>query len=304
MKQKLIVVVGPTGAGKSDIALTIAKDSGGFLISADSRQIYKELDIVTGKDEGEWQNGAYMVDGIEECMVDFLDPQEKYSAAEYQKEVYKIIAEKIDKLPIMVGGTGLYINAVVDNYDFSEKSDNTFRDKLEVELKKQGLDSLVSQLKEKDPKLELDFQNPRRVIRALEYNLSTGKLWSEESMKKRESKFDVLMIGIDWDREVLYDRINKRVDQMVVMGAIEETRGLYEKYGEDWPSVDSLGYQDFIRYFKDEITLEEAMIEMKKRSRHYAKRQLTWFKRDERIKWFDKTQLEEIRQEIITFLKK
>lgn len=302
MKRKLIVVVGATGAGKSDVALELAKEFGGFLISADSRQIYRELDIVTGKDAGEWQNGAYMVENIAEYMVDFIDPQEKYSAADYQAEVYKLLEEKKEGLAIMVGGTGLYVNAVTDNYDFSEEADYGLRAKLEAELEKQGLSHLSEKLKNLDPEAEVDDKNPRRVLRALEYCMTTGKLWSQESRKKRESKFELLMIGINWEREELYDRINKRVDKMVEMGAVSEARKLYEKYGESWPAVDSLGYEEFIKYFKDEMTLPEAIESMKQRSRNYAKRQLTWFKRDERITWFAKDDIVPILNLVKSFL--
>ncbi len=300
-KRKIIVVVGPTGAGKSDIAWQIAKDYQGFLISADSRQIYKELDIITAKDKGEWQNNVYMVNGVEEYMVDFLEVSKKYSVADYQKDVYELLDKK-DGLAILVGGTGLYVNAVVDNYKFPKEADKDLRKKLEKDLTDKGLEFLQKQLLKLDPQVDIDMQNPRRVLRALTYVLDTGKLWSEFSQKTQESLFEPLMIGIAWPRQELYNRINKRVDKMVELGAIEEARRVYEKYGEDWPAAQSLGYKDFIAYFKGEISKEKAIAKMKQRSRNYAKRQLTWFKRDKRIKWFKKSELSEIKKVVKDFI--
>jgi len=285
MFKKIIAILGPTASGKSKVALDLAKKYNGFLISADSRQIYQELNIVTGKDSGEWKNGIYMVDGVEESMVDFLAPTETYSAAQYQSAVYQLLEKNKDRLPILVGGTGLYAQAVLDNYQFPPVLDEKIYQDLNLRYEKEGLAPLVQELKAQAIDLGEGFQNPRRVLRALAYFYQTGENWLKRDLKGPAMFEETIRVGMAWPRAELYQRIDQRVDEMINAGALAESKFLYDKYGETWPAVDSLGYRELIAHLKGEISLAEAVETMKKRSRHYAKRQLTWFQKDKQVKW-------------------
>lgn len=285
MFKKIIAILGPTASGKSKVALDLAKKYNGFLISADSRQIYQELNIVTGKDSGEWKNGIYVVDGVEEYLVDFLAPTETYSAAQYQAAVYQLLEKNKDRLPILVGGTGLYAQAVLDNYQFPPVLDEKIYQDLNLRYEKEGLAPLVQELKAQAIDLGEGFQNPRRVLRALAYFYQTGENWLKRDLKGPAMFEETIRVGMDWPRAELYQRIDQRVDEMISAGALGESKFLYDKYGETWPAVDSLGYRELIAHLKGEISLAEAVETMKKRSRHYAKRQLTWFQKDKQVKW-------------------
>lgn len=285
MFKKIIAVLGPTASGKSQVALDLAKKYNGFLISADSRQIYKDLNIVTGKDQGKWENGVYMVDGVEEYMVDFLDPRESYSAAQYQQAVYDLLSKNLDRLPILVGGTGLYAQAVLDNYQFPPALDKKIYQDLNDRYETEGLLPLVAELKKQKIDLGEGFHNPRRVLRALAYFYQTGENWLQRELIGAPQFEETIRLGMAWPRTELYQRIDQRVDEMIATGALAESKFLYDKYGETWPAVDSLGYRELISHLKGEISLEEAISIMKKRSRNYAKRQMTWFKKDKKIKW-------------------
>jgi tRNA dimethylallyltransferase len=285
MFKKIIAVVGPTASGKSGVAWQIAKKHNGFLISADSRQIYKDLNIVTGKDQGEWKNGVYLVDGVEEYMVDFLNPQEPYSAAQFQKAVYDLLAKNPDRLPVLVGGTGLYVQAVLDNYQFPPALDQKSYEDLNLRYEKEGLEPLVAELKIAGIDLGEDFQNPRRVLRVLAYFYQTGEKWQDRELKGPAMFAETVRLGMSWPRAELYQRIDQRVDGMIRAGALAESQFLYDKYGEAWPAVNSLGYQELIAHLKGEISLDEAIATIKKRSRNYAKRQLTWFQKDKQVQW-------------------
>jgi len=285
MFKQIIAVLGPTASGKSKIALDLAKKYHGFLISADSRQIYKELNIVTGKDVGVWQDGVYRVEGVEEYLVDFLSPLETYSAAQYQQAVYELLAQNPDRLPILVGGTGLYAQAVLDNYQFPPALDEKILADLNHRYENEGLAPLVAELQAQNIDLGEGFKNPRRVLRALSYFYQTGENWLNRDLKGPLMFEKTIRLGMDWPRPTLYQRIDQRVEEMMSQGALAETENLYQKYGENWPAVDSLGYQELIAHLKGEITLTTAIDLMKQRSRNYAKRQLTWFKKDQQIKW-------------------
>lgn len=292
MFKKIIAVLGATASGKSQVALALAKKYNGFLISADSRQIYQELNIITGKDVGEWKNGVYKVDGVEEYLVDFLNPRETYSAAQYQAVVYDLLKQKEGdgRLPILVGGTGLYAQAVLDNYQFPPALDEKISQDLNTRYANEGLEPLVAELKAQKIDLGEGFQNPRRVLRVLAYFYQTGENWLERPLFGARQFEDTVRLGMAWPRAELYQRIEQRVDGMIAQGALEETRNLYQKYGENWPAVDSLGYRELIAHLKGELTLDEAITLMKKRSRHYAKRQMTWFQKDKQIKWVNPSQ--------------
>lgn len=292
-KQKLIVILGPTASGKSGLALRIAKAFNGYLICADSRQVYKEMDIITGKDEGTWQEinnrKVYVVDGVEEYLVDTIEPKEYFSLADYQERFYKVIEDKKDsgQMPIMVGGTGLYISSIVDSYELPEgKPDLEMRAELENRLQEDGVESLYLELLKYDfdTAQVVDRDNPRKVIRALEYFYTTGKSMVDH-MKKSESTFDILQIGITMPREILYDRINHRIDLMLEHGGWDETKMILDKYSEHLNSVTGIGYRQLGLALSGEMSKEQAVELFKRDTRRYAKRQLTWFNRDTRINW-------------------
>lgn len=292
-KQKIIVILGATASGKSGLALKLAKKYHGYLISADSRQVYKEMSIITGKDEGEWQKIAgenvYVVEGVPEYMVDFVEPIETFTLADYQKQVLAIIEQQKDtgRIPIIVGGTGLYISALVNNYELPEgEPDLKMRAELEQRLETEGLETLYLELLKKDfdTAQVIARDNPRKVIRALEYFYTTGDSLVNQ-MKKGESQFDVLQIGIDWPREVLYERIEKRINMMLEQGGWEETKYILEKYGNVLNSVTGIGYRQLGLALNGEMPEKEAIDLFKRDTRRYAKRQLTWFRRDDRINW-------------------
>lgn len=307
-KNKLIVILGPTASGKSSLALDLAKQFNGYIISADSRQIYKEMDIATNKEKGEWRNGVFFVESIEHYLIDIINPDAKFSAAQFQKEVYKIISKKKKEnprsIPFLVGGTGLYISSIVDNLQFPKAVENKkIRLEIEKEMQEKGLEFVYEKLIKSDP-LAKDFvakDNPRRVLRAMEVFLLTNKsLFLQQN--KKDCKYDVLQIGLKIDREKLYEKINKRVDQMIEQGLVEEVKRLVEK-GYDWnlESMSGIGYKQIGMHLRGEIDLAQAIELIKKDTRHYAKRQETWFKRDKRIQWIEnKTEAERL---IKNFLK-
>lgn len=312
-KQKIIVILGATASGKSGLALKLAKKYNGYLISADSRQVYKEMNIITGKDEGEWQEIAgekvYIVEEVPEYMVDFVEPTENFTLADYQKQVLAIIEQQKDsgRIPIIVGGTGLYISALVNNYELPEgEPDLQMRAELEQRLEKEGLEALYLELLKKDfdTAQVIARDNPRKVIRALEYFYTTGDSLVNQ-MKKGESQFDVLQIGIDWPRDVLYKRIEKRIDVMLENGGWEETKYILEKYSNVLNSVTGIGYRQLGLALNGEMSKKEAIDLFKRDTRRYAKRQLTWFRRDERINWVagDDEAVKQAEQLIETFLK-
>ncbi len=293
-KQKVIVIVGPTASGKSDIALQLAKDFHGFLISADSRQIYKEMNILTAKDIGIWKdfNGEqiYFVDNIPEFMVDIIYANEYFSVADYQKRVFSILDKypKIFGIPIIVGGTGLYISAVVYNYQFSElEPDFELRKKLQKDFEQKGLEFLLNKLKVLDPVSYdyIDKTNPRRIIRALEFVIKTGKSFVQSQKKNISQKYDFLQIGILCDRQELYRKIEHRIDKMLEKGAWDEVKYILSKYGENLNAITGIGYVQLGKALSGELTEQEAVNLFKKATKNYAKRQLTWFKRDKNIHW-------------------
>jgi tRNA dimethylallyltransferase len=287
---KLIVILGPTAAGKTAMSLRLAKEIGGEIISADSRQIYKKMDIGTAKEKGEWRrNGlrkTYYIDDIPHHLIDFLDPGKSFAAAQFRDRALKYIkiAYRNGRVPIVVGGTGLYISTIVDNYTIPRVNPNK---KLRSSLEEKDNDELLSLLENLDPKsaMTIDRQNKRRIIRALEVSIMTGEPFSEQK-KKGEALFDVLQIGVDVDRPVLHDRIERRVDTMIERGLIGEIEALLrQKYSWKLPSMSGVGYRQFEDYFAGTATLEGTIEKLKRDTRRYARRQITWFKRDKRIKW-------------------
>ena len=294
-KNKLLVVVGPTASGKTDMAIKLAQKYNGEVVSADSRQIYRGMDLGTAKplrnQKSKIKNQKYIVDGVIHWMIDIKNPDELYTVAEYKKDAIKAIRDiqKRDKLPILVGGTGLYIKAVVDNLEIPKlKANPSLRKKIEREIEEKGLNFVFEKLIKLDPEAAyiVDPKNPRRIVRALEITLLTKKPFSAQR-KTGKPLFDVLEIGISIPNEKLKERINLRVDQMIEQGLVEEVKNLIKKYGANQQAFDAIGYREIIDYLNKKSTLEQAAEIMKINTWHYAKRQMTWFKKNKKIIWIE-----------------
>lgn len=286
MKRTVIAVVGPTAVGKTKLSVEIAKRFNGEVISGDSMQIYRGMDIGTAKvTEEETQ-------GIPHYMIDIKDPSEPFSAAEFQERVHMHIEEihSRGKLPIIAGGTGLYIQSVIYNYNFSsEKGDEDFRQKLEMNIRKDGVEPYFEKLRKIDPEQaeKIHPNNIRRVIRALEVYETTGLTMTEYHKKQeKEQRYNDFLIGLEMDRQELYDRINARVDLMIEQGLLREVEDLYKKGLKDSQAMKAIGYKEFIPYFEGEMKLDSAIEVLKQNSRRYAKRQYTWFKNKMDVTWF------------------
>ncbi|WP_257985461.1 tRNA (adenosine(37)-N6)-dimethylallyltransferase MiaA [Bacillus sp. V5-8f] len=288
-KAKLLVIIGPTAVGKTKLSIELAKRFNGEVISGDSMQVYKGMDIGTAKITEEEK------EGIPHYLIDIKEPDEPFNAAEFQDCVNKIIPEihKKGKLPIIVGGTGLYIQSVIYDYHFSEApSDPAYRSNLERQVEEEGIEPVFAKLRAIDPESaeRIHPNNVRRVIRALEIYHCTGKTMSDQlSVQQTHLKYDTAIIGLTMEREKLYNRINKRVDLMVSQGLIDEVRFFYEKGLRDCGSIQAIGYKELYAYFDGEMTLDEALSLLKQNSRRYAKRQLTWFRNKMDVSWFDMT---------------
>ncbi len=287
-KQSLLVVTGPTASGKTALGIALAKEFGGEIISADSMQIYKGLDIATAKPDFK------EMDSIPHHLMSIVDMNAEFSVADYvslAKEKITEITEK-GKLPILVGGTGLYINSLIDDINFENaETDGKIREKLTEEIECCGADVLYRRLKEIDPETAelVPVQNTVRIIRALEIYELTGQKFSEykKNNKGRECPYNLCMIGLTYaDRQKLYERINLRVGIMVENGMLDECRAVYEN--EQLGTVcQAIGYKELIPYFNGSASLDECLDKIRQSSRRYAKRQLTWFRRDERINWIN-----------------
>ncbi len=285
-KPFVLAVVGPTASGKTGLGIELAKAYGGEVISADSMQIYKGMDIASAKPTAE------EMQGIPHHLIDFLDRDVTFSAADY----VKLAKEKIDevlsrgKLPIIVGGTGLYIDSLLENVKFSEGgSDEEYRAELYEFARTEGNEALYSRLVQADPEAaeSVHPNNIVRVVRALEVIHITGRRFSELKKESRlvESPYDSLIIGLNYaDREMLYRRINLRVDEMVKNGLVDEARELWQESGMK-TAANAIGYKELIPYFEKKMTLEECIDKIKQETRRYAKRQLTWFRKNQRIQW-------------------
>ncbi|MDY3792834.1 MAG: tRNA (adenosine(37)-N6)-dimethylallyltransferase MiaA [Oscillospiraceae bacterium] len=287
-KIPVIAVCGPTASGKTAVGVELALRLGGEVVSADSMQIYKGLAISTAKPSPEEMRG------VPHHLMDFLEPDEPFSVADYVKMARECISDirSRGKLPIIVGGTGLYINSLIDNISFDHiVSDDSLRKELEEEAVKMGKEHMHEKLRSLDPQAAetIHPNNVIRVIRAIEMCLLSGRTGSEnrEESRKNESPYEPCMIGLTcFDRQVLYDRINRRVDKMFEDGLEAEVRAVYEKF-KLRTAFNAIGFKEMIPYFEGECSLEEAADKIKQESRHYAKRQLTWFRRDVRITWVD-----------------
>lgn len=306
-KQKLIVIVGPTASGKTSLAIKLAKRFNGEIISADSRQIYRGMDIGTAKPPilHATQRGASAKSsaqtsqrnvgaaayshGVPHYCIDIKNPDQPYTVAEYKRDAIRAIRGILrrDKLPILSGGTDLYVRTVTENLDIpAVKPDLRLRKKLEQEIRKRGLRQIFEKLLVLDPEAAyiVDPKNPRRIIRTLEIALLTKKPFSAQR-KRGKPLFEVLEIGVFPPKEKLRERINRRVDEMIKDGLINEVKNLIGKYGVNQPAFDAIGYREIIDYLNGKIALERAVELIKKNTWHYAKRQLTWFRKDKEIKW-------------------
>ncbi|MBQ8030621.1 MAG: tRNA (adenosine(37)-N6)-dimethylallyltransferase MiaA [Butyrivibrio sp.] len=289
-KQKLIVLTGPTAVGKSKLSIELAKKIGGEIISADSMQVYKYMDIGTDKISKE------KMEGVPHHLIDFLDPHEDFNVFTFQKLSKKAIKEIADrgKVPIIVGGTGFYIQAVLYDIDFTETDeDMTLRHELEERVKKEGTNGIYEELKKVDPlSAEMIHENnSKRVIRALEYYKKTGRPISEHNAEqsKKESCYDFTYFVLTDKRETLYSRIEKRVDQMIKDGLEDEVKKLLSmNIPKTATAMQGLGYREMIGYLNGEYDLDRAVYLIKRNTRHFAKRQLTWFKRERDVNWIDK----------------
>lgn len=281
MKEKVIAIAGPTASGKTKMAIDLAKEINGEIISADSRYVYKGFDIASAKPTKEEQ------DGVPHHLIDIVEPEFDYSVADFYDDarvkIYDIIQR--GKTPIIAGGTGLYFRVLLETYDLPRVEANP---ELRAELELREKEDLLEELKALDPigYEKIKTANTRRIIRALEVTKILGKPFSEASVEK-EPEFDV-----DWrmprieSREVLYDRINRRVDLMVEQGLIEETQNLLKKHGRIKNFTCTIGYQEILTYLDGEANLEEALDKLKQHTRNYAKRQLTWFRKNPALKDF------------------
>ncbi|MBC3887676.1 tRNA (adenosine(37)-N6)-dimethylallyltransferase MiaA [Acetobacterium paludosum] len=288
-KPRILVLAGPTASGKTALGVALAKKLNGEIISADSMQIYKYMTIGTAKVTTE------EMQGVPHYLVDCVSPDEEFSVAKFKKAALKAIETIFGrgKLPIIVGGTGLYINSLTLPWDFQKNDGNEeIRLRLRAEAEMLGRETLYQRLKSVDP-ITAETVHPNnlnRVIRALEIYEINGKPKSyfDEKTKTQEIPYDYVMIGLKWPREVLYDRINRRIDLMIENGLIEETQMLLDR-GYKWnlTALKAIGYKELGPYLRGEASMEEAVTILKRDSRHYAKRQMTWFRKDERIHWIE-----------------
>lgn len=286
MKKKIVAIAGPTASGKTALSIEIAKKYNGEIVSCDSMQIYKYMDIGTAKPTKEEQCG------IPHYMIDEISPDENFSVVEYVSRARYYIDDILSrgKLPVLVGGTGLYMDSVINNTKFSEaESDEKYRASLYAMAEKEGNEAVHKLLEEVDPQsaAKIHANNIRRVIRALEIYKTTGKTMTQVNLESvREPVYDALIIGLNMDRELLYDRINRRVDIMMEQGLLEEVKSLLEKkINRNTTAMQAIGYKELIEYIDGKASLDEAIDKIKQESRRYAKRQLTWFRRNEKINW-------------------
>lgn len=288
-KPKVIVIVGPTASGKTALSIELAKKINGEIVSCDSMQIYKDMNIGSAKptiDE---------MQGIKHYLIDVVEPTERFSVAEYKKRAEQAIEEilKKGKVPIVIGGTGLYANSLIygieyNEIEFDEKFRNDLMKKAETE---ESLQLLYEEAKKIDPIAveKISNNDKKRIIRILEIFHSTGKTKTQQEIESRMNsiKYDYKVFGINIERSILYERINKRVDIMIEQGLIKEVQDIIAKYNDFPTAMQAIGYKEIVEYLNGKITKEEAIEKIKQESRRYAKRQITWFKRIENIIWLN-----------------
>jgi len=298
-KPKVIVICGPTASGKTALSIELAKKINGEIISSDSMQIYKYMDIGTAKPTTEERQG------IPHHLLDFVEPNQRYSVAEFKKDAETAIEEIISrgKTPIVVGGTGLYVDSLIYGIEYQDiQLDEKYRQELEERAEREGLENLYEEAQKIDPQaMEKISQNDRkRIIRVLEIYKATGKNKTEQEIESRKKgvKYDYKVFAINWDRELLYERINKRVDIMIEQGLIQEVQELLKKYTEFPTAMQGLGYKEVVEYLQGTVTREEMIEKIKMETRRYAKRQITWFKKNKQTIWIGPKDLQRILDEV------
>lgn len=286
-KIPLVILTGPTAVGKTNLSIQLAKKMNMEIISADSMQIYKYMDVGSAKVTEDEMNG------VKHYLIDEVTPDYSFSVSEFQERANDYINQivKKGKLPLVTGGTGLYLNSLIYNMDFAKSdADNELREMLRVELEENGIDYMYEKLKSLDEEAanRIHKNNTKRVIRAIEVCMSGKKMSDFSNDLKLNEKYEPIIIVLNRDREHLYRRINKRVDIMISQGLEDEVKTLLNMgYSSDLVSMQGIGYKEIIKYLNNEYTYEEAIEIIKRDSRRYAKRQLTWFRRYENAKWFD-----------------
>lgn len=303
-KSPLVILTGPTAVGKTALSIALAKTIGGEIISADSMQVYRRMDIGSAKITQE------EMEGVPHHLIDVLDPTEEFNVVVFQKLAKQAAAEIYSRgyIPIVVGGTGFYIQALVYDIDFTENDEDTaFRRSLEEQAKREGAEALHERLRAVDPESceRIHAHNIKRVIRAIEFYEKTGKKISEHNREQRrnDSPCNFAYFVLTDSRERIYQRINERVDLMMEQGLAEEVRALRESgCRRDMVSMQGLGYKELLAYLEGEISLEEAVYLIKRDTRHFAKRQLTWFRREKEVTWVEKNVFDYDSQKILDFM--
>lgn len=303
-KPKVIVICGPTASGKTELSIELAKKINGEIISADSMQIYKDMDIGTAKPKKE------EMQGIKHYLLDFVSPDTRYSVAQYKIDATNAIEEILQngKIPIVVGGTGLYIDALIYGIEYNDiKIDEQYRKKLEEIEKEQGLEKLYEMAVKIDEEAmkKISKNDKKRIMRVLEIYKATGKTKTEQEAdsRKNDIKYAFKVFALNMDREILYNRINLRVDLMLQKGLIEEVKKLKEKYNKFPTAMQGLGYKEVVAYLENKTTKEEMTQKIKMETRRYAKRQLTWFRKNKETIWLDATKGKEYNvSEIINYI--
>ena len=288
MKPKVIVIGGPTASGKTALSIELAKKIDGEIVSADSMQIYKDMSIGTAKPTIE------EIGDVKHYMLDFVSPDTRYSVSQYKEDAINCIEKiiKKGKTPIVVGGTGLYIDSLIYGIEYQEITiDTEYRDQLNKQADSGNLHELYEEACKIDPEAMkiISPNDKKRIIRVLEIYKQTGKTKTEQNIesRKKEVPYDYIMFAINMDREKLYERINKRVDIMLENGLIEEVQALINKYDNIKTAMQGLGYKEVVQYLNNELTKEEMIDKIKMESRRYAKRQLTWFRKNKETIWID-----------------
>ena len=287
-KEKVIVICGPTASGKTALSIELAKKINGEIVSCDSMQIYKEMNIGTAKPTKE------EMQGIKHYMIDIISPDERYSVADYKKQAKEAIKEILSKgkVPIVVGGTGLYVDSLIYEIDYPEiEFDEKYREELDQEVEERGLEALYEKAKEIDEEAikKISSNDKKRILRILEIYHATGKNKTEQEKESRKTpvEFDYKVFALNMDREKLYDRINKRVDIMIENGLIEEVENIYKKYNKFPTAMQGLGYKEVVQYLEKRLTKEEMIEKIKQETRKFAKRQLTWFRKNKETIWLN-----------------
>ena len=306
MKAPLVILTGPTAAGKTKLSVALAKAVDGEIISADSMQVYRHMDIGSAKIRPE------EMQGVPHHLIDILDPKEEFNIVRFQalaKEAMEQIYGR-NRIPIVAGGTGFYIQALLYDIDFAENQEHTeLRSSLEALAREKGAEELHRMLEKADPKAaeEIHANNVKRVVRALEYYRLTGERISEhnKAQRQKESPYNAAYFVLNDKREHLYERINLRVDEMIKDGLIDEVRALKDKgYKASDTAMQGLGYKEIFAYLNGTLSLEEAVYTIKRDTRHFAKRQIIWFKREKDVIWLDKSSCDYDEEKILSTMLK